>query len=240
MTKKIHYCWFGNNPIPDSLQACMETWKRVMPDYEWVKWDETNFDVNSHPWTRTAYDAKKYAFVSDYVRLVALYQYGGLYFDTDVKIVKSLEPLQKEFGNFLGFENGKVITSAVMCFESGHSLIKEFLSHYDNIEFTAEIITNNEANVRMMTDILVKYGLKQDNTSQQVLGVKIFPQTYFCPLDFYHNRDFSRDTHTIHLFDASWLEEGTKRKIEEERTLGFKLKSQIIKFLSQIKHSIIL
>ena len=243
MNKTIHYCWFGKSLIPERLRKCMDSWSEKMPDYEIRLWNEAAFDVESVSWTNSAYRAKKYAFVSDYVRLVALYQHGGIYLDTDVKLLKSLAPLQKKFSNFMGFENGKVVTSAVICVEPYHPIIKEFLDYYNTREFSDEVVSANEANVLMMTKLLEKYGLHADNTEQDVeirsSSMHIFPQTYFCPLDFYHHKDFSQQTHAIHYFDASWLDEDTKQRIENERSILYKMKAYVLQFLSTIKHFLI-
>ena len=99
----LHYCWFGGREIPQNLQVCMSTWHALMPDWQQMRWDEQTFDVASSTWTHGAYEAKKYAFVSDYVRLVALEQYGGIYLDTDVKLLKSLVPLAEQYGCFTGY-----------------------------------------------------------------------------------------------------------------------------------------
>ncbi len=102
--KIIHYCWFGGNPLPQMAQRCIDSWKKYLPDYEIKQWDETNFDVNIIPYTRQAYEAKKYAFVSDYARFLILYQYGGLYFDTDVEVIKPLDDIVAK-GPFMGCQD---------------------------------------------------------------------------------------------------------------------------------------
>ena len=209
-----------------------------MPDYDIRLWDETSFDIDSTKWTRTAYDAGKYAFVSDYVRLVALYECGGIYLDTDVELLKSLSPLILEYPNFMGFENGNVLTSAVICTQSKSSFINLFLNYYKDKGFTDEVVKSNEANVRMMTNRLFAYGLRIDNTEQNIeiegTRLHIFPKTYFCPLDFYHNKDFSDNTYAIHYFDASWLDEDTMRRIRIERSRLYKLKGKIREYASLI------
>jgi len=240
----IHYCWFGQKKIPEKLSKCMDSWASQMPDYEIKRWDETVFDVNSTAWTKEAYSAKKYAFVSDYVRLVALYEYGGIYLDTDVMLTKSLTPLQEQHHNYMGFENDNVLTSAIMCFEPHNSLVKEFLNYYNDRDFSYKIVKSNEANVIMMTHILVRHGLLANNEEQDIYVNKqnrlhIFPRTYFCPLDFYHNKDFSINTHAIHFFDASWLDDDTKKRIVRERTTPYKLKMLFLKYLKLIKDTII-
>ena len=188
-----------------------------MPDYEIMRWDEDNFDINSIPWTKQAYEAKKYAFVSDYVRMKALYEYGGIYFDTDVMALKSFDKFL-DLKAFTGFEGDVRLTSAIIGAEKNFPLIKEFLQQYDGAEFRWISGKDNEPNVLVMARVCDKYGLRHDNSFQIIKDMHIFPKTYFCPLDFYHNEDFSEDTHTIHYFDASWLDEAERASVNKERS----------------------
>lgn len=245
INKTIHYCWFGGNEIPERLQKCINSWSQKMPGWKLKRWDESNFDINSTKWTSSAYKKKKYAFVSDFVRLKALYEEGGLYLDTDVELLKTIEPLVERWQSFTGFENGNVLTSAVICASKKHPLIKLFLDYYQDKTFGYDVVNNNQANVLMMTEIAKQFGLKCDNT-EQILTIPsingstdreefhIFPRTYFCPLDFYHNRDFSSNTYAIHLFDASWLDDDVKRRILKERSGRYKIISNIKSFISRI------
>lgn len=236
--KIIHYCWFGGKPIPKRLKKCMDSWIETMPEYQLMRWDESNFDVKSTLWTSQAESAQKYAFVSDYVRLKVLYEYGGIYLDTDVLVKKSLNEFLK-YKAFTGFECDNKLTSAVIGAEKEFPLIKEFLDSYNGKEFVfGNGNLNNEANVIMMTEICQRHGLKADNTYQIIQGMHIFPRTYFCPLDFWQNRDFTDNTYTIHYFDASWLDEDTKHRIEKERSKGFKLKNKVISRIAKIYHKI--
>lgn len=220
--KIIHYCWFGRKEIPAHLQACMDTWKTVLPDYRIMRWDEDSFDVEGVPWTKEAYSVGKFAFVSDYVRLAALREYGGIYLDTDVKVLKSFDGLLENRA-FLGFENELYLTSAVMGFEPGFPLLTEFLSHYDGRHFLQESgELADAANVIMMTDICRAHGLAIQDMRQNVADALILPREYFCPLDFYHNDHSTENSVTIHLFDASWLERDHKKKIRRERAAWYK------------------
>lgn len=237
--KIIHYCWFGRSDIPNSLKKCIQTWKQFMPEYQIIRWDETNFDINSITWTKQAYEEKKYAFVSDYVRLKVLYKYGGIYLDTDVKLIMSLEKFAK-YKAFTGFESRDKLTSAVIGAEPGFELIKEFILYYKERQFILpDGSTNKEANVVMLTEVCKKYGLKLDNSEQEILGMHIFPRTYFCPLDFYMNKSFTDKTHAIHFFKASWLDEDTKKHINLERGAVYKLKSKLLIILSGVYHKLI-
>lgn len=237
----LHYCWFGGKAIPQNLQACMSTWQQLMPDWQQMRWDEQTFDITSSTWTQGAYEKKKYAFVSDYVRLVALEQYGGIYLDTDVKLLKSLAPLAEQYGCFTGYEGKDKLTSAIICVTPHHPLIQAWLESYKDKEFTQAVVSGNEANVLMMTELCQQQGLRCDNTEQQLLwpsrdALHVFPQTYFCPLDFWHNKDFSDHTHAIHYFDASWLDADTKQRITHERGWSYKLRTTLIAKLSSLRH----
>lgn len=236
--KIIHYCWFGGKEMPENLKKCLASWNRFMPDYQIMRWDETNFDVYSLLWTQQAYSRGKYAFVSDYVRLKVLYEYGGIYLDTDVMLLKSLDELTL-YRAFTGFEGPTKLTSAVIGAEKGFFLLEEFMHYYQDRSFLKEDgTTNKEANVVMMTDICKKYGLIADNTEQEICGMHIFPKTYFCPLDFYMNKDFSDNTYSIHYFNASWLDEETKRRIDIERSVGYKVRMSILSLASEVYHKI--
>lgn len=238
--KIIHYCWFGKKPIPNNLKLCMTSWTKIMPECEWKCWNEETFNVNSVPWTKEAYHAGKYAFVSDYVRLIALYEFGGIYLDTDVKLLKSLYSFLSRYDAFTGFENKEQLTSAIIACKPKHPLIKLYLQYYQEKHFSEDIVINNEANVRMMTDICKRHGLQTNNTEQDIkigdYNLHIFPKTYFCPLDFWHNKDFSENTHSIHYFDASWLKKETKKRIHIERSHFYKIKNSILQFIIKVYH----
>lgn len=237
--KIIHYCWFGKNPMPNKLQKCLKSWKKELPEYIIMRWDESNFDVNSSLWTQQAYSAKKFAFVSDFVRLKVLYEYGGIYLDTDVMVIKPLDEFLI-YPAFTGFESHDKLTSAVIGAEKGFHLIKKFLDSYEGRSFydiNGEI--NKTANVIMMTAVCQEYGLIPDNTYQVVADMYVFPKTYFCPLDFWRNKDFSEKTYTIHYFDASWLDDDTKERIIYERTIIYKMWSKVKKMLAEFYYTIL-
>ena len=140
--KVIHYCWFGRNPLPESAVKCINSWKKYFPDYEIKEWNEDNFDVNIIPYTKEAYSVKKYAFVSDYARFWVLYRYGGLYFDTDVEVIKSMDDII-ERGSFMGVEVPAVVDKVVpsvapgLCLgsSSGNSIYKSILDLYNGLHF---------------------------------------------------------------------------------------------------------
>lgn len=132
--KKIHYCWFGKSEMPSREKRCVASWKKFMPDFELVLWNENNFDVNSTIFTRQAYDLKKFAFVSDYVRLYALLHEGGIYLDTDVEIVKPFHDFIK-YNAFGSFETPNVIQTGVLASVPNGELINKIFKLYENKEF---------------------------------------------------------------------------------------------------------
>ncbi|WHY86072.1 glycosyltransferase [Neobacillus novalis] len=211
--KKIHYCWFGGNQLPELVLKCIDSWKRVLPDYEIIEWNEGNFDINLCTYTREAYETKKYAFVSDYVRLHALYNYGGIYLDTDVEVIKSFNNFLEHEG-FSGFENKTHITTGILAAQKGSNLIREFLDHYNNKKFILEDGSYDlTTNVDIFTKICTKHGFVPNNQYQVIQGFALYPQTYFSPLsDKSKKQDFSENTHAIHHFAGTWLTEKQRRR----------------------------
>lgn len=236
--KIIHYCWFGSEGIPPKLQKCIASWKQIMPEYQLVQWDEKSFDINSLPWTKEAYEQRKFAFVSDYVRLFALNKIGGIYLDTDVLVKKSFDPLLCLHG-FMGFENDVVLSSAIMGFEAGHPILGKFLSHYENKHFvTQDGNLEDTPNVQMMTATLQKHGLVIEDRSQLVENICIFPREYFCPLDFYYNDHSSENTFCVHMFEASWLSTKKKKRLWLERSKKYKAYLSTKHFIKTILESL--
>lgn len=213
--KKIHYCWFGRNPLPESAQKCIASWRKYMPDYEIIQWNEDNFDVNSIPYTQQAYEAKKYAFVSDYARFKILYEHGGLYFDTDVEIIRPLDKIVAN-GPFMGFEinpcpqrpYGAVAPGLCLGAEAAMPIYKSILDYYSTLSFIMPDGTFNttDAVVNITTRELIKAGLKDTDGIQQVAGTVIYPADYFNPFDDITGiLRKTENTYTIHWFSKTWL-----------------------------------
>lgn len=211
--KIIHYCWFGRNPLPKSAQKCIDSWKRFFPDYEIKEWNEDNFDVNIIPYTQEAYSVKKYAFVSDYARFWVLYRYGGLYFDTDVEVIKSMDDIL-ERGAFMGVEVLVSQNHSIGCnpglglgCKPGLSLYQDVLDYYIALRFLDEkgkIIPGTV--VKHTTEVLMKYGLRATNELQKVAGIWIYPQDYFNPLDDATGRlNITKNTRSIHWYSKTWV-----------------------------------
>lgn len=219
--KKIHYCWFGGNPLPDSAKRYIETWKKYCPNYEIIEWNENNFDIAQNQYCKEAYEAKKWAFVSDYARFWILYKYGGIYFDTDVEVIKPLDDIVAK-GPFMGCERDGVKNKAAAIADAfvlgvnpglglgvnpGHELYKEILDLYDTLHFkNKDGSFNLKTVVEYTTEILLKYGLKDINQIQCCACIYIYPTEYFCP----QNIDtgvlkITENTYTIHHFEGTWL-----------------------------------
>ena len=203
--KMVHYCWFGGKEKPEDVKKCIESWKQFLSDYQLMEWNEDNFDIERLQYTREAYAAGKYAFVSDVARIEALYQYGGFYMDTDV-----------EAQCILGMEEKEYVATSFMAFEKGHPLVKEFLNLYEHLSFLDEkgkIIAGT--NVAKLTKMLKEKGFVQENHYQELEnGIQIYPKEFFSPYD-YINCHYN----CVHHFAVSWMskkeqvKKGIKKRI---------------------------
>ena len=209
--KIIHYCWFGGNPLPELAQKCIESWKKYCPDYEIKRWDETNFDLNYNDYVREAYEAKKWAFVTDVVRLYALVHYGGVYMDTDVEVLKSIDELLN-YEAVSGFESKSRIPTGLMACREGHEFFVEMLHDYDGAHFKRPDGTyDTTTNVTRITNTCLKYGLILNNEKQTINGFTLLPKDYLCPKDVNNGElNISTNTYTIHHFNGSWVSEEQK------------------------------
>ena len=218
--KVIHYCWFGGNPLPKSAQKCIASWRKYLPDYEIKEWNESNFDVNIIPYTAEAYKAKKYAFVSDYARFWILYKYGGLYFDTDVEVIKNMDDIIAK-GPFMGCENEAkagatpaqlgVAPGLGLGVNPGLGLYGEILNWYNTHHFITWTGVIEKNVVDITTEILNKNGIEiLDEGVLKSSGILIYPKEYFCPKDYITGEmNITDKTKSIHHYSATWV--GNKR-----------------------------
>lgn len=227
--------------MPELALSCMESWKKYCPDYEIVRWDETNFDIRYCDYLREAFDAHKWAFVTDVVRLYALVNYGGIYMDTDVEVLKSLDDLL-HYEAFSGFELKSSIPTGIMASEKGQVLFDELLHEYDNIHFLqADGSFDLTTNVYRITNTCKKYGLKPDNSLQTVRGFTLFPMEYFCPFDHATRKiNLTENTYTIHHFAGSWQPEDRKYaralKVKLDRYLPPNISNHLGTFIAEAKY----
>ena len=233
--KVIHYCWFGGKPLPRSAEKCIESWKKFLPEYEIVRWDESNFNVNAIPYTREAYAAGKYAFVSDYARFWILYHYGGVYFDTDVEVIRPIDDIINR-GSFLGVEsnrNGIYTVNPGLGFAAtqGTAVIGEMVNLYSTFHFINTDGASDLKNiVEITTDYLSSKGLQNTDEIQECCGFTIYPKDYFCPID-YDTRELkiTENTRTIHHYAESWVPRSTRFKNALSRLFGKRFMSCLVR-----------
>lgn len=219
--KIIHYCWFGRNPLPPLAVKCIESWKKYCPDYEIKEWNEDNFDLNSYPYVREAYDKRRFAFVTDVVRLYALYHEGGIYMDTDVEVLKPLDAFLSHHA-FSGFEDEMHVPTGIMASEKGGKWAKDNLAYYNNRHFLkADGGVDLTTNVETITNYMLPLGLKQNNTFQDFPGlITFYPKDYFCPKSYQDGQIYlTENTHTIHHFAGSWITKADKRRARAYKIL---------------------
>lgn len=218
--KKIHYIWFGKNEKPKDIKICMKTWKKNLPGYEFIEWSEDNFDVNSHPYVKAAYESKKWAYVSDYVRAKALYDHGGIYLDTDVLVLDDLNDLRSNKA-FVGFENKDYPFTAVWGCESGHPLAKAVLDMYDKVQFQYDEKDEMKfVNTKTVSEILIDQFCCKVNNEYQVLkdDIAVYPDDVLC--------NPSPRSKTIHVFTGTWMNAKPSHKTKISRFLRVRLNTK--------------
>ena len=234
--KKIHYCWFGRGPMPPMALMCIESWHRYMPDYEYKLWNEDNFDINSLPYVKEAYEAGKFAFVSDYVRLFALYSEGGIYMDTDVEVLKPYDDLL-ELSGFIGYEGSKSLPlgTGTIASEAGGEWVKEQLEAYEGIHFLLPDGSYDlKTNPTRISEIIKAGGGTLDGKKQIYKGMHIFPVQFFCPHQTTGEYLLTADTYCDHHFMGSWNGGGKSKRSSWARLLGQKNLTRLIKLKRKI------
>ena len=213
--KIIHYCWFGRGPMPELAVKCIESWHQFMPDYEYRLWNEDNFDICSNTYAYEAYQAAKFAFVSDYVRLKALYEEGGIYLDVDFMVYKAFDSLLG-FHAFAGFEGSKTtpVMMGVIASEPGGQWVKEQLDLYQTRHFLVDGKPDLTTNVRFITDHMVSKGFVSNGIEQDYEDLHVFPVDYFCPRLTTGEYLFSENTYCEHLGEhSSWAVKSWKSSL---------------------------
>ena len=208
--KVIHYCWFGNNPKNKDIEKCMASWKKFCPDYEIIEWNESNFDINCIPFVKQAYDAKKWAFVTDYARLKIIYENGGIYLDTDVELLKPLDELLT-LDAYVGLQSAEYINTGLgFGAVKGNQLIYDVMNDYNERCFSDENCQKLACPI-INTEIFTENGFIHENKLQVVNGVTILPIEYLNPMDsetyIIHLTD---KTYSIHHYSTSWKNGNSK------------------------------
>ena len=210
--KIIHYCWFGRNPLPEDAVKCIESWQKFLPDYEIRRWDESNFDIDSTVYTAEAYRKKRYAFVSDYVRFWALYNYGGIYFDTDVELIRPIDDII-ERGCFMGYEQGfgkqRPNVGLGIGFSAKHVFLNRILQYYNITSYIVNVRADIVVTVVDVVESLLKeYDIVHlaDGVDRIGENIYIYPKEYFSPMEWETRKMCITDkTRSIHWYNASWM-----------------------------------
>ena len=238
--KVIHYIWLGPKPLDKLSRKCMKTWENVLSEYEIVRWDDEKCKniIDNNLYASQAYEAKKYAFVSDYIRLYVLYHHGGTYMDTDVRVIKNIDEFLK-YSAFTSFQDESTIPTALMGSEKGGTWVGKLLEYYDEHQF-ADNNGNYDftTNVAIITSMSEKFGLNRNGKEQVLNGdVHIYPREYFCPLDTRNSKNdkITENTYAMHLYNGSWtpwyrrMFSKIKKKhgIDVKKILGEKLYNRI-------------
>lgn len=236
--KVIHYCWFGGSKLPSSAKKCIRSWKKYCPDFEIKEWNENNFDVNCCDYVKEAYKKKKWAFVSDFARFWILYNYGGVYFDTDVELLKPMDHILNA-GPFMGREDINYINPGLgIAAPAGLKLYKEIVDSYLTDHFVDRYgVINLETVVTRVTDILRNKGFSGKNKIEIVDGIYIYPTEYFCPLNLKTREiNITCNTYAIHHYTASWYSSLDRiiNKIENTRRIKSKKIKRIVSLLFRI------
>lgn len=236
--KIIHYCWFGGTQLPKLAQKCLNSWKSFFPDYEIKEWNEANFDIHICPYVEEAFEMKKWAFVSDYARFWILYHYGGIYFDTDVEVIRSMDDILRN-GAFMACESGYKYSNNLclgvnpglgMGANSGLGLYREILNLYEQMHFyNADGNLNEHTVVDYTTAIMQEYGFKGSGVIEKVHGITVYPPEYLCPMNYLTGKVMiTENTFSIHYYSASWISPYNKFKTFIRHHIGEKMTMFIV------------
>ena len=240
--RTIHYCWFGSRPLPTSALRCIDSWKHNFPGYEIRRWDESNFDIDAIVYTREAASAGKWAFVSDYARFLILYRHGGIYFDTDVEVIRPMDHILAA-GAFMGFEKSHsgigVASGLGIAAPAGHPFYKKILDHYSSIPYLgADGKPLPGTVVAHVTHLFLEAGLVPEDRLQCIEGITVYPNEYFNPLDDATGRlRITPRTCSIHHYDKTWCDNygpmRTRFMRLLHRTFGVTTFSRLRRFLTR-------
>lgn len=226
--KIIHYCWFGMNPKPELFEKCLESWKKYFPDYKIIEWNEENYNINKCPYIQEAYQCKKWAFVSDYVRFDVLYQQGGIYFDTDVEVIRPFPDSLFKSTGFTGIESSteSIAPGLVYACEPGDKIAGEMLADYQKSHFITNGKPDNFTVNARITNIFEKHGYVPDLRIQTVCNITIYPPEYFCGYDL-DSRELAitEKTISVHHYTFSWA--------SKETHIYLKIRKKILKIVGK-------
>lgn len=217
--KKIHYCWFGGNPLPELVQKCIASWRRFCPDYEIVEWNESNYDVTKNAYMHQAYQSGRWGFVPDYARLDIIYTHGGIYLDTDVELIRSPDELL-ELEAFAGVEQNSEYVALGLGFGAvkGHPAIREMRDYYENISFIKDGEPDLTPAPKINSEALRALGYVFSEQPTAVCGMTVLPSEYFCPVNYDTDElTVTEKTYSIHHYTASWYDESQRYSLYLKR-----------------------
>lgn len=222
--KVIHYIWLGGAPLPKSVRKCIASWKKFCPEYEIKRWDETNLDLGENRYAREAYENKKWAFASDYFRLKIVYEEGGVYLDTDVELIKSLNSLIEKYDGFFGYERDCISTGLGFGASKGNKFVRAMLDDYDDIPFILDDGVYDETPCPKRNTIpLLSLGLNRKVKDQVIENVCFLDESVLCPISFFTGEKKITDrTISIHHYDSSWCSDVTKRTKRLKKIIGIR------------------
>ena len=236
--KKIHYCWFGGAEKPAIVQKCMASWKKYMPEYEIIEWNESNYNVHKILFIDEAYQAKKWAFVSDYARFDILNQHGGIYFDTDVELLKTIPNDILGDQAFTGMESiGTVAPGLVFASVPNTDFLHEILTVYQDTHFLIDGKPNFKTVNWFTTEILARHGYVSENRFQKVYGLSIYPSEYFCSFDLdVHEYDIRPESISVHHYAGTWNNSSGKVWVQGfiKKVFGIKFYRNLLKIKRKI------
>lgn len=237
--KKIHYCWFGRGEKPKLYKECIESWKKYFPDFEIIEWNEENFDINCNQYVKEAYENKKYAFVSDYARLKVLYNHGGIYFDTDVEVLKRIPDEILETGYFAKEQSTEIQTGLGFAVYPKNKIIKYMMDDYKKIPFIKDGKMDLEPCPIRNTRSLTKKGYIINEKNKFLDDIPIFEREYFCGYDIFNNHYIiSEKTYTVHHYSGSWLSKSDQTKTKIRKLISKIIGPKNYERLRQIKQKI--
>lgn len=236
--KVINYCWFGGNELPSSVKKCIASWKKYCPDYKIVQWNEKNFNLDNVPkFVNDAYKNKKWAFVSDYARLKIIYDYGGVYLDTDVELLKNLDKLLDKNKGYMGFENDDIVASGLGFGAEKHDpIIMEMLQEYYKLSYDENNLIKYSCPY-INTKILRKHGLLLNNSLQRIGNILVLPTEYLCPQNMYTGeKKMTENTLSVHHYTATWLSGPERFKMKLSIRIKRMLPLKVVKKIRQLRH----
>lgn len=222
--KKIHYCWFGGNPLPESAQKCIASWKKYCPDYEIIEWNEKNVDVSSVAYMKEAYEEKAWGFVPDVARLQIIFNNGGIYLDTDVEIVRPFDNLllHEAFAGIEKTNNGNYVALGLgFGAEKGSDFVSALLKEYETLHFkNADGTTNRVASPTLQSNIMRAMGFNGKDENQEISGAVIYSSKYFCPLSYTTGiLNLDKCSYSIHHYMASWLTQDERDRLMQRHNI---------------------